>query len=187
MGKIYRARIAAAIGLSMALASSASAGEQGLHLAMGVMALTNSTEQGGQGPKGSTILTQTELVYHGPWWGLGGYFQYDMQGSNEKDTAVGPKGELHFGPFYFQGGYSLLMQKAFTDRSIAKQTGKGWVFGVGARFKLGASSGSTASGPFLQFTYVYRIQNVEKQDGVVLSEPISQKDGYPLFGIGIIF
>jgi len=34
---------------------------------------------------------------------------------------------------------------------------------------------------------VYRIQDVKKQDDALLSEPIVQKDGYPLFGIGFIF
>lgn len=164
-------------------------GERGMHLALGAMALTNSTSQGGQGPSGSTILTQTELTYHGEWWGAGTFFQYDRQGSNQTDTALGPKLELHHGPFYLEGGYALLMQRAFTDRSIAKQTGSAWVLGMGVRFMLSATPGGTGGGPgfFLQFTYKYRIQSIKKQDEAELSEPITQKDGYPLFGIGLLF
>lgn len=165
----------------------AMAGERGMHLAVGMMAFMNSTSQGGQGTEGSTVLTQSELFYHGPWWGIGTFFQYDKQGSNETDTAFGPKLELHAGPFYVEGGYAPLMQRAFTDRSIEKQTGNAWLLGVGTRFMLGTTGGAGKGGIFLQFSYKYRIQNIIKQDNVPISEKIIQKDGYPLFGIGLLF
>ncbi len=153
------------------------------------MAMTNSTKQGGQGPEGSTLLTQSEVNYHFDWTGLGLFFQYDKQGSNETDTAFGPKIELHTGPFYLEGGYALSVKRAYTDRTIEAQTGSGWILGLGTRFMLGGGPGSTGSGGgiFLQFSYKYRIQSIREQDGVKLSEPITQKDGYPLFGIGFRF
>ncbi len=177
----------------------ARAGDRGVHLAISGMALTNSSEQGGKGPSGSTLLTHHDLVYHGSWWGLGAFSQYDKQGSNQTDFAVGPKMELHWSAFYVEGGWAPYLHRAFTDRSIARQTGNGWVFGGGVRVKLGGggnasagysdgSSGTPSSGGFfLQFSYKYRIQNINKQDDTKLSEPIKQKDGYPLFGIGYVF
>ncbi len=45
---------------------------EGFLTSLSVMALTNSTKQGGQGSSNSTILTETELTYHGSFWGVGG-------------------------------------------------------------------------------------------------------------------
>jgi hypothetical protein len=159
---------------------------EGLFVAAGVMALTNSTEQGGQGSAGSTILTETEMTYHGSYWGMGGYFQFDKQGSNQTDTGAGIKGELHADPFYFEFGYTFFMQRAFTDRSIANQRGNGMLLGVGTRFPVGAGS-TYQSGTFLQFSYKYRTQQINDQDGEKLDEPIKQTDAYPMFGIGYDF
>lgn len=174
--------------LLLVLPIPAFAGDPGWHFATSLMALSNSTKQGGQGPSGSTLLTQTELHYHFAWWGLGTFFQFDKQGSAETDTALGPKVELHTGPFYFEYGYAFLMQRAFTDRTVAKQNGSAHVFGIGVRFSLGAAGGRGGGGGlFIQSVYKYRIQTIKEQDGALLSESISQTDGYPLFGIGYKF
>ncbi len=164
-------------------------GEKGFHLSVSGMFLTNSTSQGGQGPQGSTVLTHTELIYHGAWWGIGTFLSYDLQGSTEKDTAIGPKLELHAGPFYLEFGYAPFLQRAYTDRTIARQTGYGLLYGLGVRFNLSTGSGSsgTYSGFFIQSSYKYRTQIIDKQDGATLSQPIQQNDGYPTFGIGYVF
>lgn len=154
---------------------------EGFLASVSVMALTNSTEQGGAGSSGSTILTETEVTYHGSFWGAGAYFQYDRQGKPETDTAAGPKLELYFDPFYVEAGYAAFMQRAFTDRSIANQRGKGHQLGLGLRSVLPGSS------LFFQFSYKYRTQTVEKQDDEALDEPLTQVDGYPLFGVGTHF
>lgn len=164
-------------------------GETGLHLGVAGMFLINSTQQGGQGPQGSTVLTQTELVYHGKWWGIGGFYLYDLQGSTQTDMAAGPKLELHAGPFYVEFGYAPFMQRAFTDRTIARQTGYALLGGLGVRFNLGQGGGGsgTYKGFFIQSTYKYRMQVIQKQDGADLSQPIQQVDGYPLIGAGYVF
>lgn len=155
-------------------------------LATGIMALTNSTKQGGQGTEGSTILTQTDLSYNGSWWSAGAFFQFDKQGENETDTAAGPRIEAHLHPFYLDVGYALMMNRSFNDRAIAEQTGKSLTLGLGARFSAtGGASGT--SGLFYQFSYKFRTQTVTEQDGEELDEPITQTDGYPLFGIGFGF
>jgi hypothetical protein len=110
-----------------------------------------------------------------------------MQGSAEKDSAYGPKLEAYFDPFYLEVGYLFKAQRAYTDRTIADQTGDGLLYGVGARFKLGAAGGAGASGWFFQASYKLRTFNIKKQDGVALDEPIRQDDGYPLLGIGLQF
>jgi hypothetical protein len=175
--------------LVLLLSSPAQAGARGLHLALGAMALTNSSEQGGEGPSGSTILTQTDFFYNWGSYGFGAFVQWDKQGANENDLSLGPKIELGAGPFYIEAGYAVMAQRSFTDRSIEKQTGKGWAFGIGVRVPLSGQGGSAqaASGAFLQFSYKYRIQKIEKQDDAELADPITQKDGYPLFGIGYVF
>lgn len=148
------------------------------------MLLASSTRQGGQGPEGSTILSQLEYNYHGSWWGAGLFAQFDQQGKVEKDTAVGPKLEAHWNIFYVEFGYMVIMNRSFVDRSIAEQTGDGFYAGAGVRFSLGKGSGG---GFFFQGSYKYRTQNVKKQDGIALSDPITQTDGYPLAGIGYRF
>lgn len=179
----------------LVMTPAAHSGDRGIHFSLGGMAFMNSTQQGGQGPQGSTILSQAELLYLGPWWGIGMFTQLDRQGSNELDLLLGPKIELHWGPFYIEGGYAALLQRTFTDRTIARQSGVGWITGIGTRFSLGGGGGggSYASGGggggnfFLQFSYKYRIQQIYHQDGVPLSQPIIQMDAYPLFGIGYRF
>ncbi len=174
--------------LSLSASPEALGGERGLHLSISGMALTNSSQQGGSGPSGSTILSQTDLIWHGPWWGLGVFGQYDKQGSNETDTAFGPKLELHWNVFYAELGYAALMQRAFTDRSIAKQTGYAWLYGGGVRVPLGGQPGQqSSSGFFLQFSYKFRTQTLKMQDNVALGDPIIQSDGYPLMGLGYHF
>lgn len=163
------------------LISEAALGFEGISVATGVMALTNSTKQGGQGAEGSTILTQTDVTYNGTWWGAGAFFQYDQQGKNEKDTAAGLRLEAHLDPFYAELGYALMMNRSFTDRAIAEQTGKALTLGLGARFE------SSTPGIFYQFAYKLRTQTITEQDGEPLDEPITQTDGYPLFGIGVHF
>src|SRR5690606_12707558 len=116
--------------------------DQGLAIAIGGMAFTNSVQQGGQGPQGSTVLTQADLVYHWEWFGIGSFFQYDLQGSSETDLTAGPKFEIHTGVFYLEGGWAPFMRKAYTDRSVAQQTGYGWLGGIGARFPMGMSEGT---------------------------------------------
>jgi hypothetical protein len=190
-GRTIRAALAALALLSGALGSAPAQAQapaggggggemRGLSIATGVMALTNSTKQGGQGSQGNTILTQTDVTWHGGWWGAGLYVQYDKQGANETDLSVGPRLELTWMPFYFELGYAAKMNRSFTDRAIAEQEGKGLTLGVGARFALGAST-------FLQFSYKYRTVTVQTQDGKDLDEPITQIDGYPLCGVGVRF
>ncbi len=161
-------------------------------LATGLMGLANSTKQGGQGSEGSTLLTQTDLSYHGSWWALGAFFQYDKQGKSQIDTASGPRLELAYRPFYFEYAYGLQMNRSFKDRAIAEQTGKSSTLGLGARFKIGGAASTTAGGAglaglFLQFAFKIRTQTITKQDGRDLSESIIQKDTYPLFGLGVGF
>jgi hypothetical protein len=156
-------------------------------ISVSAMALTSSTQQGGQGPSGSTVLSQSEYVYALPNFGLGFFFLYDMQGSAEKDSAYGPKLELYLEPFFLEFGYIVTAKRAYTDRTIADQTGDGMFYGLGARFNLGAAGGKGASGWFFQASYKFRTFNIKKQDGSQLDEPIKQADGYPLIGIGYQF
>jgi hypothetical protein len=157
--------------------------------ATGIMALSNSTHQGGQGTEGSTFLSQTDISYHGSWWALGAFFQYDKQGKSEIDTASGPRMEIFWKVFYLDYAYGIQMNRSYNDRAIAEQTGSSSTLGLGTRFNLTGSTteGSGLKGVFLQFSYKIRTQTVKKQDSRDLSEPIIQKDGYPLFGIGFGF
>lgn len=161
-------------------------------MATGFMALANSTSQGGQGSEGSTFLSQTDLSYHGSWWALGAFFQYDKQGKAEIDTASGPRFEVFYKPFYLEYAYGMQMNRSFKDRAIAEQTGKSSTIGIGARFKLGASTSNASGGAglqglFLQFSYKIRTQTISEQDGHGLDQAIVQKDTYPLFGLGVGF
>lgn len=148
------------------------------------MALSSSTKQGGDGPAGSTVLSQSEYVWAGPRFGFGMFFQYDMQGTTEKDSVYGPKMEIYLQPFFLEVGYALSAKRAYTDRTIAEQTGDGTFFGLGARFNLGV--GGTSGWIFLA-SYKLRTLNIKEQDGTKLDEPIQQTDGYPLIGIGYSF
>ena len=167
--------------LVLSLVPTAARAMDGFSAAAGVMALTNSSKQGGQSSAGSTILTEADVSDHFDWWAVGLYTQLDKQGANETDLALGPRLELTYDPFYFEAGYAVLMHRSFVDRAIAEQTGSGYTLGLGARFPL--DGGPT----FLQFSYEYRIEQVTKQDGAKLDEPITQVDGYPLFGVGVSF
>lgn len=173
--------------VSLLVESSAARAE--ITAATGIMALSNSTRQGGQGSEGSTFLSQTDISYHGAWWAVGAFFQYDKQGKSEIDTASGPRLEVFWKAFYLDYAYGLQMNRSYNDRAVAEQTGSSSTLGLGARFNLTGSTteGSGLKGVFLQFSYKIRTQTVKKQDGRDLSEPIIQKDGYPLFGIGVGF
>ena len=162
-------------------AGGSSSGRTGISIATGVMALFNSTSQGGQGAQGSTVLTQTDVSYHDNWWAAGVYIQYDKQGDSQTDYSAGPRLELAFDPFYVEVGYALQMNRYYIDRAVAEQSGGSTHFGLGVRTKLGASAW------FLQSSYKYRTQKISTQDGKDLDEPITQTDGYPLFGIGVGF
>lgn len=155
-------------------------------ISVSAMALTSSTVQGGQGPAGSTVLSQSEYVYSRGHFGFGLFFQYDMQGSNEKDSLYGPKVEADFGIWFFELAYAVSAKRAFTDRNIAEQSGDGTILGLGVRFSLAGKSGG-ARGPFFQAAYKMRTMRIKNQDGVALDQPIEQKDGYPLVGIGYQF
>lgn len=184
MKTILRITIAALSGLVM-LGNAREAFAKGgpLLISGSLMGFFNSSKQGGDGPEGSTLLTQVDIVKQWDWYGLGVFGQFDKQGSAETDLGYGPKIELHKGPFYIEGGYIFSLTRSFTDRSIEEQTGYGWLVGAGARFSIG--KGGKGKGLFMQFSYKYRIHNVKKQDGTSLSDPIIQRDGYPLFGIGM--
>lgn len=191
------------VGLSLAFASIGCATAQGgrggggggggasgpgaFQVAGMAMVLASSTQQGGQGPEGSTILTHSEAQYNKDWWGGGLFYQFDKHGENQTDHAFGPKLELVYGAFYFELGYAFMVERNFTDRAIAKQSGNGLIYGFGWRFNLGAAQKGGGGGMFFQASYKYRTQNIDKQDGVKLSEPIVQTDGYPVFGLGYRF
>lgn len=161
-------------------AAQTDAPRQGMSTAFGVMALTNSTKQGGQGTEGSTVLTQWDATWHFDWYAAGIFVQYDKQGDSETDFAAGPRLELTYNPFYFGIGYMLTMSRNFTDRAIAKQTGGGNFVELGVRSQLDPMF-------FIQSSYKYRTQTIKSQDDEDLSEPITQVDGYPLFGLGMQF
>lgn len=153
-------------------------------VSVGFMALNSSTTQGGAGPSGSSILTRSEFVWAYERWGIGAMFDYDLHGSNEKDSAYGIKLETYLSNFFFEAGYYLSAKRAYTDRAIAEETGDGMVLGLGARFSF---SKGGSGGPFFHASYKLKTQNLKKQDGVDLSEPIKQEDGYPVFGFGLSF
>lgn len=161
--------------------SGGGGGRQGLSVATGFMALANSTSQGGQGATGSTVLTQTDITWHEGWWAAGAFVQYDKQGTAQMDFGAGPRLELTFEPFYLEFGYALFMKRYFVDRAVAEQAGGATHLGLGVRTALGAG------GWYLQSSYKYRTQTIKTQDGRDLDQPITQIDGYPLFGIGVGF
>lgn len=171
----------------LGFAQGKSPGTKKQMISVSMMALTSSTKQGGQGPSGSTVLSQSEYIYAWPNFGLGMFFQYDMQGESQKDTAYGPKLEAYWDPFFIELGYAVAAKRAFTDRTIADQTGSGTVFGLGLRFNIGAAGGAGGTGLFFHASYKYRTYQFNKQDGATITEPIQQTDGYPLLGLGYSF
>lgn len=152
-------------------------------VSVGLMALNSSVSQGGTGPSGSSVLTRSEFVYGWEHWGLGAIFDYDLHGSNEKDSAYGIKVEGYLSDFFVEVGYLVSAKRAYTDRTIADETGTGTVFGFGARFPLGRGTSKT----FFHASYKMKTQTLTEQDGVSLSEPITQTYGYPVFGFGLSF
>jgi hypothetical protein len=155
------------------------------HLSLGLMALNSETVQGGTGPSGSTVLTQFDLVKRYKKLGYGIVFNYDKHGESETDSSYGLKFDLILDKFYFELAYLIKATRAYTDRAIAEETGDGLMYGIGARFPIGR--GGKDSGPYFHVSYKVKTQNLKKQDGVDLSEPIKQVDGYPLFGFGYSF
>lgn len=151
-------------------------------VSVGVMALSSSVSQGGTGPSGSSILSRSEFVWAYNYWGIGAMFDYDMHGQNEKDSAYGIKLETYLSNVFFEFGYFLSAKRAYTDRAVADETGTGSVIGLGARFPVG-KGGRT----FFHASYKMKTQTLTKQDGIDLSEPITQTYGYPVFGFGLSF
>lgn len=178
--------IAAVLFSSLFLSRLAVAGSPGYHFGAGLMALSSSTQQGGAGPSGSTLLMQYEFFHNWSWFGAGLFVLSDKQGSAEQDLAYGPKIELHWDVFYLDVGYALSAKRTYTDRSIAEETGTGMYYGIGTRFNLGAAGGGGGVGGGWYFfaNYKFREYTIIKQDGVELSEKIIQKDSYPIFGLG---
>lgn len=153
-------------------------------LSTGIMLLNSKTTQGGVGPTGSSLLSRTEFVWAYKHVGYGAMFDYDLHGSNEKDSAYGIKLEAYLSKFYVELGYLIAAKRAYTDRAIAEETGTGIVYGFGARFPFSNNSGK---GFFFHASYKFKTQTFTKQDGVDISEPIIQTDGYPLLGFGWAF
>lgn len=163
------------------------AGNQGPRhvLAFTGIVLASSTTQGGQGPSGSSLLTNSEYVFGWKFLGLGLFTQFDMQGTAQKDSAYGPKIEIRAGnKLFFEFGYAASAKRAFTDRNISEQTGDGTIAGLGLRFGIGKAAGK---GWLFQATYKYRMLTIKKQDGIDLEQPIKQSDGYPAVGFGYSF
>lgn len=172
---------------AQALANKGGAGSSGpKHVfAFTGIVLASSTSQGGEGPSGSSLLTNTEYVFGWKFLGLGLFSQFDMQGNSQKDSAYGPKIEIRAGSkFFFEFGYAASAKRAFTDRNIAEQTGDGTIAGLGLRFGVGKTAGK---GWLFQATYKYRMLTIKKQDGIDLEQPIKQSDGYPAVGFGYSF
>lgn len=151
----------------------------------GIMFLNSETKQGGTGPTGSTLLSQTDFVRTWKKLGYGVTFNYDKHGKNQTDSSYGLKLEYHIDKFYLEFGYLLKATRAYTDRSIAEETGSGMMYGFGARFPIGR--GGKGGGAFFHASYKIKTQTLKQQDGVDISEPITQTDGYPLFGFGYNF
>lgn len=163
-------------------APTAQAAHLGTHADLGFMALTNSSDQGGNGPSGSSILSQGNIFYNFPWVGVGIFFQLDKQGSVETDFLLGPKMEFHYGPLFVDAGYAIVMSRAFNDRSIASQSGKGAFAGLGVRIYM--KELVEEASVYFQVSYRFRSLSVTEQDGSPVDEPILQVDSYPLFSVG---
>ena len=76
---------------SIAYAQGAMPGSGGLSVAFSGMYLSSSTEQGGAGADGSTLLTETELMYSDTWFNYGALIQFDAQGSAQTDFELAYK------------------------------------------------------------------------------------------------
>lgn len=161
------------------------AGHQGWNASASAMGLSNSQDQGGLGPSGSTLLTQIDAFYNLPWVGFGLFAQLDRQGSSETDFGLGPKMEIHYGPFFLEAAYAIALNQSFTDRSIAKQSGKGAFYGAGIRLNI--LTLANRNNIFIQAAYKFRTVSITEQDSSKISEPITQNDTYPLIGAGYAF
>lgn len=149
----------------------------------GLMMLNSSTTQGGSGPSGSSVLTQSEFIWAYQRVGFGAVFNYDLHGSNEKDSSYGIKVEGYIKKFYLEVAYLISAKRAYTDRAIASETGTGLMYGFGARFPLS----NKTNGFFFHASYKIKTQTLTDQDGTALSESITQTDGYPILGFGFSF
>lgn len=148
---------------------------------VGLIPLSSSTQQDGNGPKGSTLLTHTEFVVQKPsYWGYGLFYQYDQQGSDQKETGLGLKLEAHYKKIYFDVGYMPMVERVYMGRTYEKETGSGYYAGFGFRTDFYKKY-------FVHLSYKYRVQTLKKQDDVTLDQEIIQTDSYPLFGLGVSF
>ncbi|MES2803734.1 MAG: hypothetical protein V4654_14675 [Bdellovibrionota bacterium] len=147
---------------------------------LSLIPLTTSTKQAGNGPEGSTVMTQFEFGVHKPFWGYGLFYQYDQHGDFQKDLGLGLKLEANYKALYMDVGYLVSVQRIYADRTYEKETGDGYYFGLGARVELSKRY-------FFNLTYKYRVHNIKKQDDISLSDPIIQTDSYPLLGLGVSF
>lgn len=142
--------------------------------------LATSTKQGGNGPEGSTLMSQFEFAVHKPFWGYGLIYQYDQHGDFQKDTGFGLKLEATYKAMYLDLGYLLGVERVYNDRTYEKETGDGYYIGLGGRVNFGKRY-------FFNLTYKYRVHTLKKQDDTALSDPIIQTDSYPLLGLGVSF
>lgn len=147
---------------------------------LSLIPLATSTKQAGNGPEGSTVMTQFEFGVHHSFWGYGLIYQYDQHGDFQKDLGLGLKLEANYKAVYFDVGYLASVQRVYQDRTYEKETGDGYYFGLGARVALGKKY-------FFNITYKHRVHNLKKQDDTSLSNPIIQTDSYPLLGLGVNF
>lgn len=165
---------------STALSQGVPGAAGGLSLSFSGMYLASETEQGGAGAAGSTLLTETELLYSDTWFNYGAILQFDSQGESQTDLEIAYKLEYEMKPFYVEAAHSFYVKRTYTDRSIAAQTGSGYRFGGGVRVPL-----AMFPTMFMQFSFKYRTQIISKQDDKPLDENISQTDMYPMFGLGM--
>lgn len=142
--------------------------------------LATSTKQAGNGPEGSTIMSQFEFAVHKPFWGYGLVYQYDQHGDFQKDTGLGLKLEVNYKAMYLDLGYLVAVERVYDDRTYEKETGDGYYVGLGGRVNFGKRY-------FFNLTYKHRVHKIKKQDDTALSDPIIQTDSYPLLGVGVSF
>lgn len=147
---------------------------------LSIIPLATSTKQAGNGPDGSTVLTQFEFGVHHSYWSYGLIYQYDQHGDFQKDLGLGVKLEANYKAVYFDVAYLADVQRVYQDRTYEKETGDGYYFGLGARIDLGKKY-------FFNITYKHRVHTLKKQDATTLSDPIIQSDSYPLLGLGVSF
>ena len=142
--------------------------------------LATSTKQAGNGPEGSSLMTQFDFGVHKPFWGYGLFYQMDQHGDFQKDTGLGLKLEANYKAMYLDLGYLIDVTRVYNDRTYEKETGDGYYVGIGGRINFGKRY-------FFNLKYTYRVQNIKKQDDAALSDPIVQTDSYPLLGVGVSF